>query len=686
LKGFLKPIFLQSLKNKFIFIFFIVGIFFINNTFAFTDEEILQANILYNNAEYLKAIKFYKKLSDSGDIQGYLNLAVIFKDLGNYSEAIKILKKAINKGFGKDIRVLALLGRLYYLNSQIDEAIDVLRKLLEIEPDNLEANINLGLCFEEKKDYSKAQGYYQKVVSLNPNHIISHLSLASLYQRQGSIEEAVKEYQKVNLLDASIVNIQKIMAELLFKLGNFAESFKLYQRIVLREPKNKLAQARILELKDKLGKDYFEKERKKLALLREKKQILVKPYPYIKDIPYVRIGLIEKEKFIEFKCSTPFSIETKSKMNVLADGKENEIYRISKTVDNKIIITNQKKQNFIIGESILIRPENPQGTITIFNVLEGKEHFWMYQADRSFRGIMEVILEKEGLKVINVVNLEEYLYSVIPSEMPSDWPKEALKAQAVASRTQALKKLGRHKEEGFDFCSQVHCQVYTGVEAETEQTRQAVDETRGIILVYEDKPIDAIYSSNCGGHTQDNIFGDKKDIPYLKGRPDMLEEKKISFPLSPIDLEDWLKNPPEGILCDINNSNFRWVRIYSYEEMKEMLSKFKDLGEIKKIIITKRNKSGHISEIKIIGTNNTYFLEKELEIRNTLGGLRSSMFKIEVKKDLQGHPEKFIFYGGGFGHGVGMCQQGAYGLANRGKDYKEILRHYFGKVEFKKIY
>jgi SpoIID/LytB domain protein len=324
----------------------------------------------------------------------------------------------------------------------------------------------------------------------------------------------------------------------------------------------------------------------------------------------------------------------------------------------------------------------------------------MNQSDRSYRGTIEINAAKNGLTLINIVNLEEYLYSVLPSEMPANWPKEAQKAQAIAGRSEAMKKLGRHKDDGFDFCAEVHCQAYSGVEQETDQTNRAVDETRGLIIVYKNEPIDALYSSNCGGHTQDNIFGNSKEIPYLKGRPDILDEKGSNFPLPPLEFEYWLTQPPQGILCDTSeysprsctqgrgsrNSSFRWVRIYNYDEIKEMLAKFTDFGQIQKIIVTKRNKSGHVTEVKIIGSNTAYILEKELNIRSALGNLRSSMFKVETKNDYNGKPEQFIFYGGGFGHGVGMCQSGAYGLANLGKNYKEILNHYFGAIEFKKVY
>jgi len=273
--------------------------------------------------------------------------------------------------------------------------------------------------------------------------------------------------------------------------------------------------------------------------------------------------------------------------------------------------------------------------------------------------------------------------------MPSHWPLEALKAQAIAARSEAMVKLGRHKLQGFDFCADVHCQVYSGVEKETEITNQAVDETRGTIMSYDAKPVDAVYSSTCGGHTQDNIFS-STDVAYFKGIADILEKPDIKFPLSPFELENWFKNPPADILCDVPQyskaSNFRWVRVYSADELRDIVSKTKDIGDIKKILVLKRKKSGHIDSIRIIGEKSSLVVEKELNIRKAFGNLRSSMFKVEIKFGPDKSAKLFLFYGGGWGHGVGMCQAGACGMALRGKDYKDILRHYYHGVELKKIY
>ncbi len=646
-------------------------------------------SLSYNNGEFNKAIREYKKLADCGELDAYLNLAIIFKDLGYHKQGAGVLGKAFLK-FGKDLRILSLLARLYYLDNQLEEAIVFSKEITKIKPDDLDANITLGLCYEAKGELEEAISNFKKAIALDKNNVIAHLSLADLYYRKDKLAESLEEYKKISIIDASIHTIYKYWAQILFKTGNFKDAFRVYEKISFMEPNNKLAKARLEEIHSKLGRDYFLKEREKRIQAKAKKIVFVKPVAAGRDMVFVRVGLMQTESPVELKCSTDFQIKTKNGGILLAQCSGGASCLISRTVDGKLNVSMQDKENLIVEEAIVITPLNKEGTITLFGVKYGKDNFWSGLEDRSYRGEMEIIIVPKGLNIINKVSLEEYLYGVVPSEMPSGWPIEALKAQAVAARSEAMVKLGRHKDGGFDFCSEVHCQVYSGVENETEATNQAVGETRGIIMHYAGKPVDAIYSSNCGGHTQDNIFGEAKVVPYLKGIADMLDDRGMIFPLSPLELEYWFKEPLKGILCDIpeysKSSNFRWVRIYSADEMKEMASKQAAVGDINKIIVVKRQKSGHISAVKIIGSKSSCIIEKELNIRKALGNLRSSMFKIEIKYGADKKPRQFIFYGGGWGHGSGMCQAGACGLAENGKNYEEILKHYYNGVELKKIY
>jgi SpoIID/LytB domain protein len=643
----------------------------------------------YNNGEFKKAIREYKKLADSGKLDAYLNLAIILKDLGYHSRGIGVLREAFFR-FGEDLRILSLLARLYYLDNQLDEAIVILKEVAMVKPDDLDNNITLGLCYEAKGQDEEAQKYLEKAIALDKNNIIAHLSLADLYYRKNRLPESAQEYKKISIIDASIQTIYKYWAQVLFKIGNFKDAFRVYEKISVMEPENKFVKERLDEIHLKLGREFFEKEKAKRVAEKAKKMVFVKPVEPASNMVFLKVGLAQTDAPADLKCSTDFQIRTKDGGILLAQCLAGQSLMASKSADDKLILLQKGKDNLIVDEPIIIKPLSTKGTITLFNLRVGKDNFWASQQDRSYRGEMEISANTRGVNIVNKVNLEEYLYSVVPSEMPSNWPFEALKAQAVAARSEALAKLGRHKDEGFDFCSEVHCQVYGGVENETEVANQAVEQTRGIIMSYNGKPVDGVYSSSCGGHTQDNIFGEAKVVQYLKGIPDMVDDKGINFPLSPLELEYWFKEPVKGILCDIpeysKSTNFRWVRIYTADEMKEMVSKQATLGDINKIIVVRRQKSGHISAIKIIGTKSSCVIEKELNIRKALGNLRSSMFKIEIKYGADKKPRQFIFYGGGWGHGIGMCQAGACGLAQRGKNYKEILKHYFSGVELKKIY
>ncbi|MBP7217118.1 MAG: SpoIID/LytB domain-containing protein [Candidatus Omnitrophica bacterium] len=653
-------------------------------------DQAQTAASLCNAGRFNQAMQLYRSMARAGNRKALVNWAVLLKDLGYYDQAGVLLRRALTQK-KDDIDSLLLLGRLYYLNNTIDKAIPILNQVVALQPNHVGALLMLGLCFQEKKNDDEALGYFKQVIALDEKSVLGYLSLADLYYQKQRLPEALEAYKRVSMLDTSMVRMFFVLGELLFRLGNLEESLKMYRKIRAIDPGNTTAQARINEITKTLGEEFFAKERFAESVRRKQKEILVTPLPAIKHMVMVRVGIVRQEPWFEFFCSSDFEIKVKGENKILAWGAKGKQYKVSRLFDNTFSFIDENNETTIIDQPFSITLLEPDGTLTICNLKFGNGNYWSGHQDRSFRGSFEVDFEKDqGLKVVNVVTLEEYLYGVVPAEMPAKWPKEALKAQAVAARSEVMAKLGRHKQEGFDFCPEVHCQAYAGVERETAATNAAVDETRGLVMAYQGKPIDAIYSSNCGGHTQNNIFGDGRDIAYLKARPDVLNDKEVRFPLSPVELERWIDDPSSRILCNISEnailSNFRWVRTYSAEELQTMMNKVADIGAIKKIIVLKRNVSGHISALKVIGNNGDYVLEKELRIRTVLGNLRSSMFKVEIKFGPDKQPEKFIFFGGGWGHGVGMCQSGAFGLASQGKNFKEILQHYFPATEFKSVY
>jgi stage II sporulation protein D len=643
----------------------------------------------YNNSEFNRSIKIYRGIAVNGDITGYLNLAVILKDLGRYDQGINVLNSS-RKKFKNDFRALGLLGRMYYLNGQYDRSIRVLSQLNRLKPSDRDALITLGLCYQENDNPLAAQENFAKALELDKNSVIARLSLADIYYRQNRLDDSAREYKALSFIDASISQIYEYWADILFKLNNFKDALKLYEKITFMEPQNKTARERMDVIHEKLGKDFFERERARREASKEKKLVFVRPAGKIKDTLYVKISLGQTEGSVEFKCSTDFTVRTRNNLLLVGRGLAGQSYNILKSGGNKLLISSDKKENMVIDEPVVIKPSNPEGTVTLFDVKFGKDSFWSNIEDRSYRGEIELSINDGSIQIINRLSLEEYLYGVVPAEMPTNWPQEALKAQAIAARSESIAKLKRHRNEGFDLCAEVHCQVYSGAEKETQLGIMAVDATRGMILEYDSKAVDAIYSSNCGGHTQGNIFSNQDDGAYFTGTVDAGDNQKLVFPLSPFEMESWLKDPPAGIYCNIPEyskaSSFRWVRIYSAQQLRQMIDKVSPVGQIKKVIVLKRNPSGHVDKIKVVGTEASCMIEHEFNIRKALGNLRSSMFKIEVRLGPDRIPKEFIFYGGGWGHGVGMCQAGACGMAKSGKDCQEILKHYFPLAKMKKIY
>ncbi|MEW6557441.1 MAG: SpoIID/LytB domain-containing protein [Elusimicrobiota bacterium] len=345
--------------------------------------------------------------------------------------------------------------------------------------------------------------------------------------------------------------------------------------------------------------------------------------------------------------------------------------------------------NIFKSAKVIIKPNQKNSTLIIQDIKYAQGFAWAGVSDREYRGFFEVSVSSVGFSLINIVNIEEYLYSVLPSEMISSWPEEALKSQAVIARSEALYKKNiskPHKKDNFDLCDDQHCQVYKGVKQETSSTKKAVDNTRSEILEYNGKIAHTLYSSNCSGHTQSSKeLNGWSDEAYLQG----VIDAEIRFPTDLVHFDKWIKHPPE-IFCAPSKYTYyaesRWIRVVSQEELTEQLNQTYNPGSIKKIIPIKRSASGHINHLVIEGTNNKIEIEKENLIRQiVLGRLRSTNFIVDCYGKKNGLPEYFIFWGAGWGHAVGLCQSGAAGMAEKGYKYHEILKRYYKDTYIKKL-
>ncbi|MEA2103902.1 MAG: SpoIID/LytB domain-containing protein [Candidatus Cloacimonadota bacterium] len=325
--------------------------------------------------------------------------------------------------------------------------------------------------------------------------------------------------------------------------------------------------------------------------------------------------------------------------------------------------------------------------ITVTNV--PKTNFWNPKkfVTRTYCGNLKLKINQIGkLNLISHVDLENYIAGVVPNEIGVNVPMDALRAQAIAARSEALFKMlaGTHKNDGFDLCASVHCQVYSGLSDVSAPVIDAVKKSAYLVGIFDGRIINAVYSTNCGGKTANNndIWGGKKS-PYLSSIYDAASSKSIDLS-NERNVKNWIKNS-ENVFCNAKmetgwkSKTYKWEKEFSRAEFENMLNRISDLGKFRKIKILKRGESGRILKMQIEGSKNTIILDNELQIRRNLGGLRSSLFIMEESGD------KIIFSGKGSGHGVGMCQIGAIEMSKRGYSAEEILKHYFSGIKISKI-
>ena len=366
-----------------------------------------------------------------------------------------------------------------------------------------------------------------------------------------------------------------------------------------------------------------------------------------------------------------------------------------------------------------------KSTFSLFNITIGSSFHWETTEDQTFEGDLFLQLRRDGTIVaINEIPLEDYLKSVISSEMSASAPIEFLKAHAILSRSWLLAGLGRkgkteettvpaegtskgevirwygrEEHDLFDVCADDHCQRYQGItKILSKQAEEAIRETHGMAMTYQDEICDARYSKACGGRTEafDTAWDDKR-IPYLES----ISDASTSHDLIRTEEEArrWILSEPQ-VYCNTKDETllekilpyfdretkgfFRWRVEYSRDDLEEILREKSgfDFGALKEITPLRRGPSGRISRLEIVGSKRSVVVGKELEIRRWLSQshLYSSAFIVTTEAG------RFIFHGAGWGHGVGLCQIGAAIMATKGFSAEKILKHYFRGIRIKKIY
>ena len=343
-------------------------------------------------------------------------------------------------------------------------------------------------------------------------------------------------------------------------------------------------------------------------------------------------------------------------------------------------------------------PADPTQAIEVADVVTGGGGSQMTTGtqDRRYLGRVYVAVGADGaLAVVNAIPAEKLLAGLVPSEMFPTAPPEALRAQAIAARTELLQKIGtRHQEDPFHLCSSQHCQVYSGAGHEDARTTAAVDATRGKVLLRPGKRavlIDARYSADCGGHgeAKDFIWGGEPD-PVLRGRRDApAGDSPWKDGIQAGELDGFLAAAKDGSYCAAtrhSRGRHRWeTRVDARELDKLVAQALPGVGRVRDIEPLERGTSGRIGKVRVRGGQGSAVMAGDLAIRRLFGGLKSSLFTVTAVGPVNGRTA-FVFRGAGFGHGVGMCQLGAIGMAERRKKFAEILAHYYPGSRVHRLY
>ena len=345
-----------------------------------------------------------------------------------------------------------------------------------------------------------------------------------------------------------------------------------------------------------------------------------------------------------------------------------------------------------------------EGSFTLHGVTIGQKFHWERQESQTFQGILKLVVDEDKIVAINILPVEDYLTSVISSEMKSSCSLEFLKAAAVISRSWLFAQIQRRQErvgqpapfftfvkgDGesirwydredhtiFDVCADDHCQRYQGItRSSNPQVAEAVNATRGQVLMYDGKICDARFGKCCGGQTNEFKYcWENIEVPYLRSVKDPFcntnDKQILRQVLNDYDLE--------------THDFYEWTEELSQEEIHDRITGHlkMEMGAILSMEAVEKGPGGHISKLRIIGQEKTFVVGKELEIRRMLSTstLKSSAFTVEAKDVRDGIPARFILHGRGWGHGVGLCQIGAAVMGEQGYSYKQILEHYYTGAE-----
>lgn len=648
----------------------------------------------YYKGNLEKAHSIYEKLLHTGHDkkEPLKNLYFINKEMGNYEKSnyylTFLLKEEEDKLYWK-----YKYGLNLYLAGQWVEAKEVLEEVyLACNKNDLEyfdpkefslLAYYLGQLYFLSGQMEEAEQYYNKGIEIRPEQVLNYIALGELYKTSGDYEKAIDFYLTAIRRDSSLANLYPEIASLYDLLENERQALSYWNRSLQTGNSTVMARKRIEEINQKYP-EFIEEAQVQKDLEREEiKWLKISNYSLPETIPTIRVGIVDDVKKVSFKVGSPFNILDQDN-NILMQGSGELAYSIDFT--NSVFNIYEKDQlvkSFKNLDLIRIEAVDKNYPILLYDISYGAGYFWAGTEDRQYRGLMELYpAGSRSFHIINILNLEEYLFSVVPAEMPAWWPDEAIKAQTIAARSYAISNMGRHRNRNYDLCDTVHCAAYNGIKSETERSNKLILETLGEVAKYNNQVINTVFSSNSGGYSEKSLEIWGNDLPYLQGANNLLDTS-YQFPLEPYELEKWLREETESYsnTSFAGNNTYRWLKILGSDYFAEKYN----LEELLDIVAVKRSIGGTVGEVIIKGKERELVVKGD-NIRSALGGLKSNRFISEKIYSPEGKLEKIIFYGSGWGHHVGMDQTAAAEMARRGINYKDIIQHFYQDSFIEKIY
>ncbi|MCL2705891.1 MAG: SpoIID/LytB domain-containing protein [Spirochaetaceae bacterium] len=674
-----------------------------NNLLNIHDDQdkMMNAIMTYYKGNIELSIKLFKNIleKEPKNRKAFLSLVRLLEETGEYEEAAIVLSKynivydpllpnenpLLAGALWEDKSIPFFLIGNYekYLNEATIYSNNTYDSFLlnQIQNDIKSENLFFtGWAYKNLGITDKASESFIAAIEIRKYFPVAHLMLGEIYYNKGNFSAAEKQFSEALRLDFNLTQGRFFLAKSLIALGKLDEGYSALKRTSAIRPWDKETKKYILEFENKypsIVEQRKEEEKKKREILTAPvaKTFTVNP----SVMPEVRVGLGENLAEFFLKTGGNFFIKDNSENTIVSGGKDSILKLKYK---NNIVEINDKNEKNIakLNDRFTISFDSEKTTTIIFNVSHSTGYQTAGQEDRAYRGrLLFIPVSGSGITIINILPLEEYLYSVVPSEMPSTWPDEAIAAQAIAARSYTLANMGRFKAKGYDVSGSIISAFYRGYTGETEKTTKAVEKTRGLVLKYDNKYVSTFYSANSAGRTESARSVWNMNAPIIG-----VTDPQLVFetdPPSPDELTRWILSEPltySSVPKYFFRSSYRWRLIVPREEIEARIGK--DIGTITSITTLGRGNSGRVEKVLVKATKKNEVISND-SIRSSLGGLRSNLFIIMPKLGENGIPEYFIFAGGGWGHGVGMCQTGAAGMAHNGFSSSEILKHYYPLAE-----